>query len=145
MKRRSIVPLLCSALITLTFAACREAQAAIGATIDVTTTADEYDIAVPNATCSLREAVQSANDAVDRGGCTHFGSYAVSTQIVLGSSTYLLTRIGLDDDANLTSDLDITDSVTISGNGADITFIAGGNSYSGSSGGKTHSTRGGRW
>ena len=131
MKRHSIAPFVCSALLVLAFAVCHDAQAAIGATIDVTTTADDYDIAVPNATCSLREAVQSANEGADRGGCTHFGSYAVSTQIVLGSSTYLLTRIGLDDDANLTSDLDITDSVTISGNGADITFIAGGNSYSG--------------
>ena len=131
MKHHSIEFLLCSVLMALNVAVCRDAQAAIGATIDVTTTADEYDIAVPNGTCSLREAVQSANDAADRGGCTHFGSYAVSTTIVLGPATYLLTRIGLDDDANLTSDLDITDSVTITGNGADITFIAGGNGYSG--------------
>ena len=124
------LPLYC-VLAAFALLADRSAHAAIGATINVTTTADDYDIAVPNASCSLREAVQSSNDGADRGGCTHFGSYAVSTTIVLGPGSYVLSRVGLDEDANQTSDLDITDSVTISGNGAATTFINAGNNYSG--------------
>jgi CSLREA domain-containing protein len=121
---------LCFVLSALSFATCRDAHAVLGATLTVTTTADEYDIASPNANCSLREAVQSSNDNADRGGCTHTGPYGTNT-IVLATTTYTLTRIGIDDDANSTSDLDISGNVTIVGNGAGNTFVAGGNNYSG--------------
>jgi CSLREA domain-containing protein len=111
--------------------ATQAARAALPAVIDVNTSADEYDIASPNGNCSLREAVQSFNDAADRGGCTHTGLYGISNRINLATTTYTLSRIGIDDDANLTSDLDILVNLTIVGAGAGNTFITGSGGYSG--------------
>lgn len=89
-----------------------------GATITVTTTADELNT---DGDCALREAVRAANlnTAVDacpagRGADT----------ILLPAGTYILTRVGGDEAAKL-GDLDLTKDVTISGAGASTTIIDG--------------------
>ncbi len=80
----------------------------------VNTTADERD-AVANATCSLREAIQSANTDADFGGCEFTDSPGLEDVIKLGPSTYTLTRTGVEDNTNTNRDLDITEDVKILG------------------------------
>src|SRR5205085_2252272 len=76
------------------------------------TTADVVD---PNdGVVSLREAVLAANASV-----------GVPDTINLPAGTYVLTRVGADEDAAATGDLDITDRLTIVGSGAAATAIDG--------------------
>ena len=96
------------------------AASAQAGTIAVSTTFDELDGA-PDATCSLREAVQTANGDVDAGGCTDANS-AAADAIVLGGGEYDLTIPG-DENANVNGDLDTTGTVTIQGAGAAATGI----------------------
>jgi uncharacterized repeat protein (TIGR01451 family)/CSLREA domain-containing protein len=60
------------------------------ATLTVDTTVDEFDVS-PNATCSLREAVESANNDADFGGCVGVDPYGDDT-ILLPAGTYGLTQ-----------------------------------------------------
>jgi len=59
--------------------------------ITVSTPTDEWDISSPNAECSLREAVESANNGTEQGGCTIEGDAGVY-RIILPDGTYNLTR-----------------------------------------------------
>jgi CSLREA domain-containing protein len=93
---------------------------ALAATITPNTTLDET---VAGGTCSLREAVKSANTNADFGGCTHSGTYGADT-IELGANDYELSLPG-SENSNATGDLDVTDSLTIHGVGADQTGIDG--------------------
>jgi CSLREA domain-containing protein/uncharacterized repeat protein (TIGR01451 family) len=93
-------------------------------TINVTTTADEYN--TNEAACSLREAIQAANTGSYFGGCTAGGD---ANTIVLPPGTYTLTRTNLanlNEDENITGDLDILAPLTITGAGAGSTFIQAG-------------------
>src|SRR4051812_21583674 len=83
--------------------------AASGATISVTTTADEFDT---GSRCSLREAVWSADNdsAVKADGCV---PGAGTDTIVVPAGTYRLTRTGTDENAAEKGDLDVTAPVTI--------------------------------
>jgi CSLREA domain-containing protein len=85
----------------------------------VNTTVDEYNT---GGSCSLREAIASANTDTAVGGCTA-GSGADT--IILPANTYPLSLAGVGDDANLTGDLDITDTLTIIGAGPGQTIIDG--------------------
>lgn len=98
--------------IGLVFPAHR-AQAAFNF-IDVTTTLDELD-ALPDATCSLREAIRSANTSTAVGGCPA-GSPADIEVIRLSAGVYTLTRAGADDTAVL-GDLDILANLFVLGPG----------------------------
>jgi uncharacterized repeat protein (TIGR01451 family)/CSLREA domain-containing protein len=96
---------------------------ALAATITVNTTADELDL-IPNGKCSLREAVISANENRDVGGCTGVGAYGADA-ITLPAGVYRLTRtIGLLDQDR--GDLNIRGTLTISGVAASGTIIDGG-------------------
>jgi hypothetical protein len=98
------------------------AASAPAATITPSTRLDETD---PGGTCSLREAVASANLNSDRGGCTHTSSYGNDT-IKLKGGDYQLTRIASSpEDANTSGDLDVTDPLTITGLGRTKTRIDG--------------------
>jgi CSLREA domain-containing protein len=93
------------------------------ATIHVTINTDEYSD--PGAGCSLREAILSANlPALAVGGCVRSGSGAVT--VVIPADTYTLDLHGADD-MGFTGDLDVTNSMTISGADAKTTFIDGDN------------------
>jgi CSLREA domain-containing protein len=81
-------------------AALALAGAAHGATFTVTKTADTADGAC-DADCSLREAVLAAN-----------ATPGADTVAVPGG-TYTLTRLGADEDAGVTGDLDLRDQLSI--------------------------------
>jgi hypothetical protein len=97
---------LVSALIGL---AILPAQASAG-TINVTTTND----VVGGLTCSLRDAVNTANNDTNTGGCADVSPSTAADTIVLDGGDYNLTRVGIDD-TNIAGDLDVTEDLTISG------------------------------
>lgn len=99
------------------------ATPAAAATIEVTTTDDEFADPGPGSGCSLREAVRAANADVPYGGCPAGDG---SDTIVLGAGTYGLTLPGTLEDAAAAGDLDILEDVTITGAGAASTTIDGG-------------------
>jgi CSLREA domain-containing protein len=96
------------------------------ATITVNTTDDELN---NDGDCSLREAIQAANTDTAVSGCAA-GSGADT--ITLPAGFYTLTIAGAGENANATGDLDITDDLTINGDGEGTTIIqAGTNSTNG--------------
>lgn len=82
------------------------------ATFTVTTYNDVVDGG--DGVLSLREAIDMSNAGA--GGDT----------ILLGPGTYVLSITGSSEDSNATGDLDINQAVTITGDGADTTFIDSG-------------------
>ncbi|MEJ2559682.1 MAG: CSLREA domain-containing protein [Anaerolineae bacterium] len=97
----------------------------IGTTITVNTTDDELNA---DDDCSLREAIRAANTDSVVSGCS--GGSGTDT-IILPAGTYTLTMIGTSEDAALTGDLDITDDLTVIGDGASTTIIDGNGSITG--------------
>lgn len=100
------------------------AVSAKAATITVDTMDDEFDT-TSNATCSLREAIESSNGDADFGGCTADGVYSDDT-ILLPAGTYSLTRTPAEaflDVDNAVGDLDITSNTRILGDTRDTTII----------------------
>lgn len=86
-------------------------------TITVDTTVDEL---IDNGNCSLREAVQAANEGTAVDNCPAGG---ITTTIMIPAGTYSLTiPLDFDDDYH-TGDLDILTSVIIKGAGADVTIL----------------------
>lgn len=95
------------------------------ASFTVNSTADATDFtpgngicetAIGNGICTLRAAIQEAN------------ALPGSDTITLPPGLYVLTRTGGDNNAN-SGDLDITNSLTLTGAGADQTIILGGSSF----------------
>lgn len=115
---------------TVAFLILAVAPAGAGAVdINVNTTEDEYG---GGPSCSLREAIRSAQTNIAFGGCSA-GSGA--DRILLPGGTYLITRAGAEEDGNATGDFDITgpndleirpagpdDRVIVDGNGLDRVF-----------------------
>lgn len=99
---------------------------ALGATLTVTTTVDELS---NNGTCSLREAVESANQDGDGFGCVAQNLPYGDDTIILGPATYTLSiDDGGDDNANLSGDIDVgwdgpAGNLIIQGAGVDSTII----------------------
>lgn len=97
------------------------------ATIAVTTTTDERSDPGPGTGCSLREAIQSVNNAVNYGGCSNTGAaYGTSDTINIPSGTYAIAIATTNEDLNVNGDYDINASVAIVGAGAVATIIDGG-------------------
>jgi CSLREA domain-containing protein len=95
------------------------APAHAAGTITVNTTADEYGA---GGTCSLREAVRTANDGANFGGCVLSGTQPFTINLPAG--TFQLTIAGANNDNNATGDLDILVSGTaLVGAGAASTII----------------------
>ncbi len=94
------------------------AAAASAATITVDTKSDAFD----GNKCSLRDAIESANQNAKSGGCAK-GSGADT--IVIPAGNYKLTIAGTDEDANIDGDLDVTSPMTIEGAGSGKTTIDG--------------------
>jgi CSLREA domain-containing protein/uncharacterized repeat protein (TIGR01451 family)/uncharacterized protein (TIGR03382 family) len=92
-------------------------------TITVDSTADENSSSTPNGTCTLREAIISANQGVAIDGCAAGSGVDV---IVLPAGTYVLTLGGIGEENAELGDLDITGNLTIQGAGASTTIIRGG-------------------
>lgn len=94
-------------VVALMFAgvACLPAPAACPETLTVTTNLDANDGACTADHCSLRDAVIAAN------------ACAGHQTIIVPAGNYQLTLLGADEDAAATGDLDITDDVTLQGEG----------------------------
>jgi CSLREA domain-containing protein/uncharacterized repeat protein (TIGR01451 family) len=97
---------------------------ALGETITVSTTADEYDTVGSGTGCSLREAIEAINTGLPFGGCDN--SNALADTIFVPAGTYTLTRLaagsGWDNDQG---DLHITQGpVQILGAGPAETVIS---------------------
>jgi predicted outer membrane repeat protein len=86
------------------------------ASITVTTTEDTL---APGA-CSLRQALLAANSDAPVGACPA-GSGA--DLVLLPVGVYTLSLMGMEEDAGLTGDLDITSSLTLRGAGQEQTII----------------------
>ncbi len=99
--------------------------------VTVSTVNDEYDMSGSSTGCSLREAIKTANDSLDFGGCTRAvaGDVSGPDTILLPSGTYTLTLTGAVEDLDATGDLDIRKSSTISATGATMPVVAGGASW----------------
>jgi CSLREA domain-containing protein len=86
------------------------AGTANAATITVTTDLDEFNSS-PNANCSLREAIESANRNSNFGGCSGSGAYGADTIVFApGISVITLTitsPVGINNDNNAYLDLDV--------------------------------------
>jgi CSLREA domain-containing protein len=93
---------------------------ALAATITPTVLTDDNTV---NGNCTLREAVRAANENTIVDTCAA-GSFGADT-ITLGAGTYTLSVGPAGDDAAATGDLDITESVTITGAGSSATAIDG--------------------
>jgi CSLREA domain-containing protein len=87
------------------------AAKAKGAKIKVTETGDDY-FSGAGGDCSLREAVQAANDDTNFGGCTREGTGTKDTIVLRAGETYTRSRAGIDD-TNVDGDLDITGKIEI--------------------------------
>jgi CSLREA domain-containing protein len=96
-----------------TLAVVSGAASAQAATVAVTTTADQYGT---GAGCSLREAIESANGDAEFDNCTHTGSYGDDT-VTVPAGQYTLSVGSAGEDSNQQGDLDVSDSLTIAGDG----------------------------
>ena len=90
------------------------ARSAYAATFVVTKTADTND-GTCDADCSLREAIGAANALP--------GADTITFDASLDGTPITLSITGINEDANATGDLDITDALTITGNGVTNTII----------------------
>jgi CSLREA domain-containing protein len=105
------------AVLGLSLGALALPVAAGAATIAPNTTTDEADA---GGTCSLREAVQSVNNAANFGGCTATivpNAYGVADEIDVPAGLYKLSLAGAGEDLNATGDLDLRKAVKIVGAG----------------------------
>jgi hypothetical protein len=96
-------------------------QYAQAATIRVNTTDDSPS----NPMCSLRNAILAGNTNAAVGACSA-GEVGLDT-IVLPAGVYFLTIAGQDENNAQTGDLDIRESLMISGTGRETTIIDGSN------------------
>lgn len=117
--RRAWLGILAAALLLAVGLLAPVAPAHAAGTITVSTTADEYGT---GAACSLREAVRTANDGANFGGCTLSGTQPFTINLPTG--TFQLTIPGANEDNNASGDLDILVSGTaLVGAGAASTII----------------------
>lgn len=91
------------------------------AVITVNTTLDANGSS-PDGNCSLREAILGANTDSAIDGCA---AGSGDDTILLPAGTYTLTIDGINEDGAWSGDLDITDSLTLTGAGAGTTSIDG--------------------
>src|SRR3954447_22369941 len=89
-------------------------------------TADAPDAVASDGKCSLREAVNAANEnsLVNAPDCDSAGASS-GDLIVLPAGQYTLAAGGAGDNANATGDLDLTGAVAVRGAGASSTAIVG--------------------
>ena len=93
--------------------------------ITVTTSDDEFDTGGP-LSCSVREAIESANTDTDFGGCLRDVGGSIPYDVIIPApiiaGAYTLDFAGTNEDDNATGDLDIRASMKIIGDG-DMGFI----------------------
>ena len=92
-----------------------------GVDVHVDTTTDEYN----GPDCSLRDAIQTINLGSNHGGCTRVNNLTAYDKVLLPSGTYMLTINGTNEDFDVTGDLDIRKSMTISETGVTSPTVTG--------------------
>lgn len=105
---------LCVVLFSIVFlpSLVRAATFTVNSTLDaVDATPGDGICATAGAVCTLRAAIQEAN------------ALAGSDTIIVPAGTYTLTIAGTNEQAAATGDLDITSTITIQGDGADVTTV----------------------
>src|ERR1700674_1492171 len=124
----ALVPLMVIALL-LAGRDVGRAHAANPQPIHVNTTVDL--LTSSNGSCSLREAIEAANQNVSVDGCPAGSPPPNVDTIYVPSGTYVLTISGADEDFNTSGDLDVTQndllvpsSVDIVGDGEATTIIS---------------------
>jgi CSLREA domain-containing protein len=95
--------------------------ATYAATITVTTRADDLN---GSPSCSLREAILAASTDTPVSGCVA-GSTTGTDTINLPAGTYILSRVGAEEDDSATGDLDIHSTIKLVGAGSSSTIISG--------------------
>ena len=115
-------------LLAFTVLLAKGTPVVLAATITVDGTGDGSLAALAgNGTCDLREAIQSANTDTAVDSCTSGTAGADTIVFAVSTNGTPITLTGtLGDDANVSGDLDITDALTITGNGAANTIIEAG-------------------
>jgi CSLREA domain-containing protein len=98
-------------------------QARAASTWTVDTPDDELD---NDGDCSLREAIQSANDNADYDECGTAGGTPHTIEFDDDTEEYVITEDGDDDDTNATGDFDIETEIIIRGGDVTDTTIDGG-------------------
>lgn len=119
-----VASLIAAALVMLQAPTVSSAPAANTFDINVDTTADEFDTSGSGTGCALREAIESANNNVDFGGCTrliYLGSTPPNIFLPSGSYTLTLSHSGNDNNAN--GDLNLYTHMTISATGAALAAV----------------------
>lgn len=116
---------LCIATMAITLLWSATPPHAQAATITVNTAVDELDGSPGNGSCSLREAIQNANnDNANQADCVAgSGADIIVFDSSLDGIPITLSRTGAGENGNSTGDLDILSSITINGNGANRTII----------------------
>lgn len=116
---------LCIGLLALFVGSQPTGQPVHAATIVVNSAAD--NLTANDGLCTLREAIRNANAGSDTtsGDCVAgaTGADTITFANSLNGVSITLTLSGAGEDANLTGDLDITDALTITGNGVGKTII----------------------
>ncbi len=102
---------------------------AYAASITVDSLGDDILTAANDGDCTLREAIDAANTNSAEDECPA-GSPGPDT-IILPAGTIMLSVLGSDEDADLDGDLDIGESVTITGGGTRITAVDGNRTVTG--------------
>ena len=115
-------------LLAFTVLLAKGTPVVLAATITVDGTGDGSLAALAgNGTCDLREAIQSANTDTAVDSCTSGTAGADTIVFAVSTNGTPITLTGtLGDDANGSGDLDITDALIITGNGAANTIIEAG-------------------
>jgi len=120
MSPNSLVRVVPLAMLMALVALAGGAEPAEGASFTVDATHDAVDAAPGDGVCAdaggactLRAAVMETN------------ALAGADEISLPAGTYVLSIAGADEDAAATGDLDVTDDLTITGEGRDVTIIDG--------------------
>jgi CSLREA domain-containing protein len=112
------------ALLTAFVAIAAAPSSAPGATIGVTTTADDFGA---GSSCSLREALKAAEDDLAFGGCGAGGGADI---VNLPPGTYGLTRVSLEISPDVgVNDLDVLSPVTIRNPGRSPAVIDANDGY----------------
>ncbi|MCL4263352.1 MAG: CSLREA domain-containing protein [Anaerolineae bacterium] len=116
---------LCMVALAITLLWSATPPRAQAATITVDTAVDELDGSPGNGSCSLREAIQNANqDNANQVDCNSgSGADIIIFDSSLDGVPITLSRTGANEDLNVTGDLDIRSPITINGNGANRTII----------------------
>ncbi len=120
MKKWKMTPWICL-IATIFFLTTLSSAAGATATSQIVVKTIEDD-AIPNGNCTLREAILAANSDMPVDACQAGSGDDV---ILLPAGVYSLTVVGSNEDLGITGDLDISASVTIRGQGSDVSIIQG--------------------